>query len=113
VLDEVNRLKTERQIDQEELQQIKETKTRLSHIADAEIKLKEVCQKVSQNLDNTTIQDKRLALDALDIRITVSPQQIDIKGIIPVEIANLPSPTDVTTIEQTSGCLCFYRNIYI
>jgi len=103
VLDEVNRLKTERHSDQEELLQIKETKSKLSHIVDAEIKLKEICQRVSQNLDNTTIQDKRLALDALDIRIIASPQQIDIKGIIPIDIANLPASADVTTIAQTSA----------
>ena len=103
VLDEINRLKNECQADEEELQRIKETKDRLSHIADAEIKLNEFCQRVRQNLDNATIQDKRLALEALDIRVTASTQSIDIKGIIPVEFPTLPSSTDVTTIAQTSA----------
>ncbi len=102
VLDEINRLKNECQAD-EELQRIKETKDRLSHIADAEIKLNEFCQRVRQNLDNANIQDKRLALEALDIRVTASTQSIDIKGIIPVEFPTLPSSTDVTTIAQTSA----------
>ena len=101
VLDEINRLKNKCQADEEELQRIKETKDRLSHIADAEIKLNEFCQRVWQNLDNATIQDKRLALDALDIRITASIQGIEIKGIIPVEIATLPSSSDVTPIART------------
>ncbi|MEE9399460.1 MAG: hypothetical protein V3V23_04250, partial [Dehalococcoidales bacterium] len=100
VLDEINRLKNECQTDEAELQRIKETKDRLSHIADAEIKLNEFCQRVRQNLDNATIQDKRLALEALDIRVTASTQSIDIKGILPVEFPTLPSPTDVTIIAQ-------------
>ena len=58
-----------------------------------------------QSLDNVTIQDKRLALEALDIRATASTQSIDIMGIIPVEFPTLPSSTDVTTIAQTSGCM--------
>ena len=101
MLDEVNKLKREYEVDQEELQKLNDTKDRLSHIADAEIKLNEFCQRVRQNLDNATIQDKRLALDALDIRVTASAQSIDIKGIIPVEIKPLPSSSDVTTIAQT------------
>ncbi len=80
---------------------------------DAEIKLNEFCQRVRQNLDNATIQDKRLALEALDIRVTASTRSIDIKGIIPVEFPTLPSSTDVTTTAQTSACLCFYRNICV
>ena len=103
VLDEINRLKNECQADEVALYRIKETKARLSHIADAEIKLNEFCQRVRQNLDNATIHDKRLALEALDIRVTASNQSIDIKGIIPVEFPTLPSSPDVTTIAQTSA----------
>jgi len=103
VLDEINRLKNECHAEEQELQKLKETKAKLSHISDAEIKLNEFCQKVRQNLDNANIQDKRLALEVLDIRVTASTQSIDIKGIIPVEFPTLPSSTDVTTIAQTSA----------
>jgi site-specific DNA recombinase len=105
VLDEINRLKNECQADEQELQRIKEAKDRLSYIADAEIKLNEFCQRVRHNLRSATIQDKRLALEALDIRITASNQRMDIKGIVPVEFPTSPSSTDVTTIAQTSACL--------
>jgi hypothetical protein len=86
------------QADKEELSKLKETKARLLHIADAEIKLNEFCQRIRQNLGDAIIGDKKLALDALDIRIKASTQRIDIKGTIPVEIASLPTSTDVTTI---------------
>lgn len=103
VLDEINRLKRERQVNQEELEKLKHTKARLSYLDDAEIKLHEFCQRVRKKLDNATTQDKKLALDALDIRITASTQKIDIKGSIPVEISSMPRSANVTTIEQTSA----------
>ena len=52
---EINRLKNECQADEVALHRIKEARARLSHIADAEIKLNEFCQRVRQNLDNATI----------------------------------------------------------
>jgi hypothetical protein len=54
------------------MQKLKDTRERLSNMVDAEIKLNEFCQRVRQNLDNATLQDKRLALNALDIRVTAS-----------------------------------------
>ena len=108
-----NRLKNEYKADQEELLKMKETKDKLLHITNAEIKLNEFCQRVRQDLDNATIQDKRLAFDALDIRVTASTQSIDIKGIIPVEITTAPSSADVTTIAQTSGCLSTHAYKYL
>jgi hypothetical protein len=71
------------------------------------------CQRLRQNLENATIQDKRLALDALDIRIKASAQSIDIKGVIPVEIKSMPLSADVTTIAQTSASLFRCRYSYI
>jgi len=104
ILDEINKLKSDCQADEEELQKLKKTTEELSFITDAEIKLNEFCQRVRQNLDNMNIHDKRLALEALDIRVTASTQSIDIKGIIPVEFPTLLSSTDVTTTAQTWGC---------
>jgi site-specific DNA recombinase len=101
VLDEINKLKREREADQKELQKFKETRAWLSHAVDVETNLSEFCQRVRQNLENATIQDKRLALDALDIRVKASAQSIEIKGIIPVEITSMPSSADVTTIGRT------------
>ena len=113
VLDEINRLKKEYKTDERELQRIKVTEDRLSHIAGAEIKFNEFCQRVQQNLNNTTIQGRRLALEALDIRVTASTQSVDIKGIIPVEFPTLHLSTDVTTTGQTSGSLFRCRYSYI
>lgn len=103
VLDEINRLKQERQTDQEELSRFYETKERLEKLAKAEIQLNEWCSTVRDNLDRCTIQEKRLALDALDIKVVASSELIDIKGTIPLEVTPMPSSPDGTTIAQTSA----------
>jgi len=92
VLDEINQLKKDRQADEEQLARLCETKEQLAKLANAEIKLNEFCARVRENLAQCTIQDKRLALDALDIEVTATPERIDIKDLVPI---------DFITIEQT------------
>jgi len=77
VLDEVNQLKQERQADEEELSRLCQTKDQLERLVKAEIRLNEWCATVRGNLDQCTIQDKRLALDALGIKVIASKEQID------------------------------------
>ncbi len=38
-----------------------------------------------QNLDNVTIQDKRLAPDALDVQVIAFNDRVDIKAAVPLE----------------------------
>ena len=47
-----------------------------------------------KNLENSTPEIKRLAFDALDIKVYASPDKTEIRGVIPLELA-LP------TIERT------------
>jgi len=56
---------------------------------------------LKQNIKSYDSQEKRLALEVLNIRFTASNQGIDIKGIIPVGIPATSSSADVTTIAQT------------
>ena len=81
----MSQLKKDRQADEEQLARLCETKEQLDKLANAEIKLNEFCARVRENLAECTIQDKRLALDALDIRVIATPERIDIKGVIPIE----------------------------
>lgn len=48
---------------------------------------------------------RRLALDALAIRVTASEAQVEIEGVIPIELAHTQSSGNVTTTEQTLACL--------
>lgn len=104
VLDAINHFKRERDADRARLVELQEMKDRLATLVKAEVKLTEFCSRVHANLNQCTIQDKRLALDALDVRVTALSDQVKIQGVIPIELTHTQSSADVTTIEQTSGC---------
>ena len=60
------------------------------------MKLSKLYEQVLENLENSTLEIKRLALDALDIKVYASNENTEIKGIIPIDLY-LP------TTEQTSA----------
>lgn len=104
ILDELNQLKNERKEDEAVLAQYNETKRQLDNLIDAEVKLNEYCERVKQNLANSSFEQKRLALDALSIQIMATPGQVDIKGIIPVDITAKQAIPEFSPTGQTSGC---------
>lgn len=62
-------------------------------------RVKEACKLYSDNLKNMTYQDKRLALEALQIRVVVEGDKIVLNGIIPMaspsiesSVSRLPTP---------------------
>jgi len=65
-----------------------------SKVSITEVKLEAYCQNVSRNLDNCSPDDKRLALDMLDIKAYATKDRLEIKGAIPAEFI---------TIERTSA----------
>jgi site-specific DNA recombinase len=103
ILDELNRLKEDRQADEEQLTRYSYTKEQLARLANTEIKLNEFCERVHQNLGNCTIEDKRLALDALDIKVIATPDRIDIQGVIPIDVTAIQSSEEFITTGQTSA----------
>jgi site-specific DNA recombinase len=105
ILDELNHLKKERQSDQEQLSQLGQAKERLANLMNAEIKLDQFCERVRQNLLQCSTNERRLALDALGVKIIAGQDRIDIHGMMPIEAKSTPTSSDVTTIGRTSGCL--------
>ena len=93
VLDEINQLKKERESDEQKLENYVFTKERIASLEDAELKLKDYCQQLGKDLDNATFQDKRSILEMLAIKVTATPEQINIQGVIPLD----------TTSTQSSG----------
>jgi hypothetical protein len=59
----------------------------MSALTNAKIKLGNLYDQVLLNLHNANLELKRLALDALDIRVYASTDKIEIKGVIPLELA--------------------------
>ena len=95
ILDELSQLKKDRLTDNEQLEQYAKAKEHLATLCDAEVKLGEYCERVRRNLDGCRFADKRLALEALGIQVRATPESVDIKGVIPLDI----------TVDQDSGKL--------
>jgi site-specific DNA recombinase len=113
VLDELNRLKSERQSDKEQLVDYIRIRDEMNRLANTEIKLNEFCERVRQNLAQCTLEDKRLALDALDVKVIATREHIEISGVVPITQISKKQPEVLLTTGQTLGCLIvlYYNNL--
>jgi site-specific DNA recombinase len=82
ILDEINQTKKEKEADQEKLAALIQTKENIIRMSDYEAKLKELCARIAPDLDNCTNQDKKDAYTYLDLKVTATPEGVDIKGYI-------------------------------
>lgn len=96
ILDRMNDIKSLQIEDEAKLNDLLKTRGNLASLANAKVKFGKFYGQVLQNLDNADLELKRLALDALDTKVYASTDSIEIKGVMPLELA-LP------TIEQTSA----------
>lgn len=87
ILDELNRLKNEREADKATLHKLATDKERIAALENADVKLSEYCERLKHDLDSASYQDKRDILDMLAIKVTATVQSIDIDGVIPLEPA--------------------------
>ena len=62
----------------------------------AKEKIEQCCKRLKVNLDKCTLQDKKKALNALDVQIVAIPHEMKIRIAVPLEFI---------TIVQTSGCI--------
>ncbi len=103
ILDEISKLKKERDIDSGKIADLVQTKEKLLELKKTEIRLEQLCTTVHQNLDNCGVKEKRLALDALNVKAVVTKDRVQIQGVL---------PENLVTIVQTSGCLFHCRHSY-
>jgi len=52
--------------------------------------IEQFCQLVRRNVDDFTDEDKKMAAKALDLKVRVYPERVNIEGIIPI-LDNVPS----------------------
>jgi site-specific DNA recombinase len=104
VLDRLNNLKRLRQEDEAKLTDLLKTREHLAGLANAKIKLNELYSRVLDNLERSTPEIKSLALDALDIKVYAEGiNKVEIRGVIPLELASTKTNSYLPTIEQTSA----------
>jgi len=93
ILDELNRLKSEREADKAALHKLVADRERIAALGNAEVKLSEYCERLKHDLDSASYENKRDMLDMLAIKVTATADAIEIEGVIPLE----------PTCMQTSG----------
>lgn len=94
ILDELNQMKKEREEDLSKLNSLLQTRDNITKNTEMEEHLKELCSRVIDNLDNCTCWEKKNAYTYLDLKVTASPDSIDIKGYV---------APNVLTIVRTSA----------
>jgi site-specific DNA recombinase len=101
VLDEINQMKKEREADGKRLSSLIQTKENIDKMIDMESHLKELCNRIIPDLDNCTNQDKKDAYTYLDLKVTATPEGVDIKGYI--DPSTIKADSCLLTTGQTSG----------
>jgi len=83
ILKENKKLKEEKQRLLQEKEQLRK-RLEVCAVTDFQIEtIKQYCDGIAQNIEQFTYEEKRLALEALDIKVIVKPESIDVQGTIP------------------------------
>jgi hypothetical protein len=64
--------------------ELKDEQLRISQVAEQMEGIETYCEWASQNLENLDFDQKRLALEALDVQVTVDGKNVMIRGFLPV-----------------------------
>lgn len=86
ILDELNQVKVDRNTEQEHLVELEKSKKTLQELQQAEVKLNDFCEAIRYQIDCSSNETKRLALDALDVKVNATRDSVNIQGIIPVDL---------------------------
>jgi len=73
-----------------------ELEARLEQAKETEVNMESIerfCEVVRQNLSEFTFEDKRLALEALSIKVWVEGNKLEIEGAIPISVEDIQSIT--------------------
>ncbi|MGB2827504.1 MAG: recombinase family protein [Dehalococcoidales bacterium] len=88
ILDRLNKLKLLNSETETRLKQLVDMKVNITSLEDAHIKLDEVHNTVLKNIENCPDDVKKLALDALDIKVNASIDNVEIHGVLPLTLHN-------------------------
>ncbi len=87
-MDRLNNIKRLRHDDEVRLADLVKTREHVACLTNAKIKLSELYDRVTKNVEQSTPEIKALTLDALNIKVYANGiGKVEIKGIIPLELA--------------------------
>lgn len=67
------------------------------------MKLNEFYAGIKERIEQSNNDDKRLAFEALALKVKATPQMVEITAIIPVDITTTQSSDSILTTGQTWG----------
>jgi hypothetical protein len=114
VLDELNKLRKERERDKDSLEKYCWTRERIASLWQAEIRLAVYCEQAKSGLDTASFEDRSAIGDMLATKVSATPERVAIEGVITLDLGNTQSsdePPNLLTTARTLGCLiCLYYN---
>jgi len=90
--DEISRIKTEKEAWEEQRRKLEAQLEAEREIQKNRLTIEAYCQRASRNIEDFTFEDKRMAIDALDIVTHVDGERITITGRIPLQTRTANPP---------------------
>lgn len=114
VLREVGKVKNSRRALERDLVQLQRRKQRVADLDGLSERVRTFCANVAERLDEFDFDDKRMALDALEITVLADPAGPSLKGAIPYDLATTAQTSVCRPGMHVIGCshkLVFYRKL--
>ena len=89
VVGKLSQLNKEKQEFEEQINRLSKSIEQKIDINAAKEKIEQYCKRVRVNLDKCTLQDKKKALNALDVEIVAIPQEMKIRIAVPLEFITI------------------------
>jgi site-specific DNA recombinase len=89
VLREIDQVKKSREALQRDLSDLEQQRQRVMELDGLSERVRSYCAQVAERLDNFDFDEKRLALDALQIKVAVDSGGASLKGAIPYDLATI------------------------
>jgi hypothetical protein len=84
----------------DELARLQSQQVSIREFENLDDKVLEYCQRVSQSFESLNFEEKRLLLDALEVKVFVYHDHNEVRGLLPPHA--VPSPSYVTTARTSA-----------
>jgi len=83
--DELDRIRTERSTLQEQLEEVKRQAEAQKELVDRKRSIEQYCQRARENIEGFGVEQKRLAISALGIKVLIDGKTVVLSGFLPAE----------------------------
>lgn len=108
--DEIGRIKTEKEAWEEQRREMQARLEAEREIQKNRLTIEAYCERASRNIEDFTFEDKRMAVDALDIVAHVDGDRITIRGRVPLRTRTVDLPPGQLQPTQPASLHCISRD---